>query len=67
MDAPQSKKFKALRRQNTALTGEAVKASIQGRRAGFLGWIFRLGGKKYKGVAVNQTQPALVPEARNEQ
>ena len=64
MDAPQSKKFKAMRRSNDALTGAAVKASLQGRRAGFLRWIFRLGGKKYTGVAVAQNQPAVAPVSK---
>lgn len=63
MDAPQSKRFKELRRQNGAVSGAAVRASLKSRREGLLTRIFRIGGKKYEVSAVQATGmvPAVTP------
>lgn len=61
MDAPKSKRFKELRREHRELTGEAVKASIKGRRLGLWKRIFSFGGKQYRVTAVGQAQPEIAP------
>lgn len=60
MDAPKSKRFRELRRQNGAVTSEAVKQSLKGRRKGWLQRVFRFGGKTYEVTAVRSEEVAPV-------
>jgi len=64
MEAPKSKRFQEMRRQQAELTGEAVKATIKSRREGFLKRIFRFGGKNYQVSSVGQVQPEAVRSNR---
>lgn len=66
MDAPKSKRFKELRRQNGEVTAEAVKASMTSRRRGLLSRIFNFGGKQYEVTTVHETsvQPATAPASK---
>ena len=61
MDAPKSKRFRELRRRNGAVTGRAVKESIQGRRKGVLKRVFSQDGHAYKVTTISRHLDLDVP------
>ena len=59
MDAPQSKRFEELLRNNPDAGHKAIKSSIEGRRRTWLDRVFEIGGKRYKVVSLGESHPTV--------
>ncbi|OAV44900.1 hypothetical protein A3850_010525 [Lewinella sp. 4G2] len=61
MDAPQSKRFKELKKTSPDAGQKVIKSSIAGRRRSWVDRIFEIAGKKYEVVSLGERQISAVP------